>query len=70
MVTPAEWVIVRILTDETGHPSVKVVGTLFRGENAEADCYKEAQRLNAESRKNLMEVYLPRRVGDEPDADD
>ena len=69
MVATAEWVIVRIITDETGHPSVKVVGALFRGENAEAECYKEVQRLNAESRKDIMEVFLARRVGDESEAD-
>jgi hypothetical protein len=69
MNAPAEWVIVRIVTDETGHPSVSVVGALFRGENAEADCYREMQRLNAESRKNLMEVFLARRVGDESPSD-
>ena len=59
----AEWVIVRIVTDDTGHPSVSVVGTLFRGENAEANCFKETQRLNASSRQSLMEVYLARQVG-------
>lgn len=69
MVAPAEWVIVRIITDETGHPSVNVVGALFRGENAEADCFRETQRLNAEARKDLMEVFVARRVGDESMGD-
>lgn len=70
MTAPADWVIVRVVTDETGHPSVSVVGALFRGENAEADCYKEVQRLNAESRKTLMEVFVARRIGDESEPDD
>jgi hypothetical protein len=33
-----EWVIVRIVTDVTGHPTVSVVGELFRGDTAEEEC--------------------------------
>jgi IS5 family transposase len=65
-----EWVIVRIVTDGTGHPTVSVVGELFRGGNAEADCYRETARLNASSRQHLMEVYLARRVGESAEEEE
>lgn len=62
--TPSqEWVIVRVLTDPTGHPSVSVVGTIFRGACAGSEAYKESQRLNSTSRSDMMEVFLPRQIG-------
>jgi hypothetical protein len=62
-----EWVIVRIVTDVTGHPTVSVVGELFRGDTAEEECRTTTQRLNSTSRSDLMEVYLARQVGVETD---
>ena len=60
-----EWVIVHVTTDSTGQPTVSVVNRIFKGETAEKDCRKFTQVLNDTSRKDLMEVYLARKVGDD-----
>lgn len=60
-----EWVIIRVVTDGSGAPTVSVVGSVIKGDNAETRARAEAQRLNRTARQQLMEVFIARKVGDD-----
>ena len=64
-----EWVIVHVSVDMTGFPVVAIVDRIFRGSGSESECRRFAERLNNTSRKDNMDVFLARRVGDDSEDD-